>query len=362
MEKIKPIRFINKDQADFVRTLNKRVNNYFKEHNISKSGGFGIKVKAVFMLAAYLVPYLLMIFGVVTNPWMMLGMAVMMGLGMAGIGLSVMHDANHGTFSKRKWLNNLAGFSLNFLGGNVNNWKAQHNIMHHSFTNIEGYDEDIQPAGMLRFSPHAERKKIHKYQHYYAWFFYGLMTLSWTFQKDFKDSVRYNKNGLYKQLKTSFSKELTLIIITRIIYFSYMIVLPLLVMDISWWQLIIGFVTVHFVAGLSLALIFQLAHVMEDTTFPLPEDGSLNSQWAAHQLETTLNFANNKRVFTWLIGGLNFQVEHHLFPHISHVHYRKIAPIVEKTAQEFDLPYNSESSFFKAVASHARMLQQLGKA
>lgn len=361
MDKIKPIRFINKEQNDFVRTLNKRVNTYFKENHKSKSGGLGIKVKALFMLSAYLVPYSLMIFGVVTNPWMLLGMCVLMGLGMAGIGLSVMHDANHGTFSSKKWLNTIAGFSLNFLGGNVNNWKAQHNIMHHSFTNIDGYDDDIDPAGVLRFSPNAEKKKIHKYQFLYAWFFYGLMTLSWTFMKDFKDVYRYRANGLYKQLKTTFAKEFSIVIITRIIYFAYIIVLPLLVMDISWWQLIIGFLAIHFVAGLSLALIFQLAHVMEETEFPVPEDNSLKNQWAVHQLQTTLNFANNKPFFTWMIGGLNYQVEHHLFPHISHVHYRKIAPIVKRTALEYHLPYNSQDSFFRALGSHAKMLYTLGR-
>lgn len=361
MNRIKPLRFVNKEQNDFVKTLRKRVDAYFKENNLSKAGGLSIKVKAVFMLALYVTPYALMIFSVVTNSWMLLALCVLMGLGMAGIGLSVMHDANHGTFSNKKWLNNVAGFSLNFLGGNVNNWKAQHNIMHHSFTNIEGYDEDIAPAGILRFSPHSEKHKVHKYQHIYAWFFYGLMTLSWTFMKDFKDAVRYQKMGLYKQLKTSFAKEMTLIIATRILYFAYMVVLPLIFMDITWWQLVIGFLTVHFVAGTTLALIFQLAHVMEETEFPLPEDGSVNNQWAAHQLSTTLNFANNKKVFSWLIGGLNFQVEHHLFPHISHIHYSKIAPIVEKTAQEFNMPYNSENSFFRALASHGRMLYQLGR-
>lgn len=359
---VNPIRFTNQDQKEFVKTLRKRVDQYFKENNLSKTGGLKIKVKAIFMLAVYTVPYFLMLFGVVTNPWTMLAMCVIMGLGMAGIGLSVMHDANHGSFSRRKWLNKTAGFSINFLGGNVNNWKAQHNILHHSYTNIDGYDEDIQPAGVLRFSPHAEKKNIHKYQFLYAWFLYGLMTLSWTFTKDFEDVVRYQKMGLFKQLRTSFKKELTLIIVTRIVYFAYMVLLPFLFMEFTWWQFVIGFFTVHFVAGLTLALIFQLAHVMEDTEFPLPEDGNIiPSQWAAHQLQTTLNFSNQNRIFSWLIGGLNFQVEHHLFPNISHVHYRKIAPIVKQTAEEFGLPYNAEASFFKALGSHMKMLYALGR-
>lgn len=361
MKSITPIAFKNREQSDFVKTLRKRVDAYFKENQLPKTGGLRIKVKAIFMLAIYTVPYFLMLFGVIQNVWIMLGMSILMGFGMAGIGLSVMHDANHGSFSRKKWLNKIAGFSINFLGGNVNNWKAQHNILHHSYTNIEGYDEDIEPGSILRFSPNAEKKKIHRYQHFFAWFLYGLMTMSWTFKKDFTDVVRYENMGLLKQLRTSFSKELWLIIATRLVYFIYMLLIPALLLEVSWWQLIIGFLTVHFVAGLTLALIFQLAHVMEDTEFPMPKDGDIKNQWAVHQLQTTLNFANGNRLLTWLIGGLNFQVEHHLFPHISHVHYRKIAPIVRKTAQEFQLPYNSIPSFFQALASHGRMLYQLGR-
>jgi linoleoyl-CoA desaturase len=361
MQKITPIKFTNPAQTEFVKILRQRVDAYFKENNLSKTGGIKLKLKAVFMFCLYTVPYFLMLFGVITNPWILLGMCVLMGFGMAGIGFSVMHDANHGSFSRKQWLNKFLGFSINFLGGNVNNWKAQHNIMHHSFTNIEGYDEDIRPASILRFSPHSEKKKIHKYQYLYAWFLYGFMTLSWTFTKDFEDVSRYNKMGLLKQLKTTFKKEMVLIIATRVVYFLYMVVLPLVFMDIAWWQLIIGFFTVHFVAGLTLALIFQLAHVMEETDFPLPSKGSVLNQWAVHQLSTTLNFANKNHLLSWFIGGLNFQVEHHLFPNISHIHYKHIAPIVEKTAREFNLPYYSQPSFIKALSSHGRMLYHLGR-
>jgi len=361
MKTLSPLRFKNSEQVDFVRTLRKRVDAYFKENQISKTGGLPIKLKAVFMLLLYTVPYFLLIFGVIEQLWLMWVMTFVMGLAMAGIGLSVMHDANHGSFSRKKWLNKIAGFSINFLGGNVNNWKAQHNILHHSFTNIDGYDEDIEPAGVLRFSPNASKKKIHRYQHLFAWFLYGLMTVSWTFKKDFVDVSRYKKMGLLKQLRTDYNKELWLIIATRVIYFIYMLVVPFLLLEVSWWQLLIGFFTVHFVAGFTLAIIFQLAHVMEDTDFPMPKDGDIENQWAVHQLNTTLNFANRNKVLTWLIGGLNFQVEHHLFPNISHIHYPKIAPIVRKTALEFSLPYHSKATFFKALASHGRMLYQLGR-
>lgn len=363
MQKVKPLRFTNPSQNEFVKTLRKRVDAYFKENKIAKTGGWGFKVKAVIMLLLYTVPYFLMIFGVITNAWLMLGLCVLMGLGMAGIGFSVMHDANHGSASRKKWLNKFLGFSINFLGGNVNNWKAQHNIMHHTFTNIDGHDEDINPGQVLRFSPHAEKKGFHKYQHIYAWFLYSLMTLVWTFKKDFVDIIRYNKMGLLKQLRTNMQKELTLIVITRILYFVYMVAVPLLLMDVAWWQLLIGFLTIHLIAGFTLASIFQLAHVMEELDFPqADESGSVLNQWAVHQLNTTLNFANTgkHRLLSWFVGGLNYQVEHHLFPNISHIHYRKIAPIVEATAKEYNLPYYKENSFRRALANHTRMLYLLG--
>ena len=187
MEVITPIRFSNPDQTEFVRTLRKRVDAYFKQNNIRKTGNLSLKIKAIFMLLIYTVPYFLMLFEVINSKWLMFILCILMGLGMAGIGLSVMHDANHGSFSRKQWLNKFLGFSINFLGGNVNNWKAQHNILHHSYTNVEGYDEDIDPGGAMRFSPHAKKKKIYRYQHIYAWFLYGLMTLSWTLIKDFQD-------------------------------------------------------------------------------------------------------------------------------------------------------------------------------
>ena len=361
MRAISPLRFKNPDQADFVRTLRRRVDDYFKSNDLSKTGGLKLKVKAVCMFLLYTAPYFAMMFGLITDIWVMWLMSALMGLGMAGIGFSVMHDANHGSFSRKSWENKFMGFSINFLGGNVNNWKIQHNLLHHSYTNIEGYDEDIAPAGILRFSPHSEKKKIHKFQFLYAWFFYGIMTLSWTFLKDFSDSVRYDRMGLYKQLKTTFKKEFWLILATRAIYFVYMMVIPLMVLEVSFWQWLLGFLTVHYIAGFVLASIFQLAHVMEDTDFPMPKDGNLSNQWAVHQLKTTLNFARKNKVLSWFVGGLNFQVEHHLFPNISHVHYPKIAPIVESTAREFGLPYFCEPSFRSALSSHARMLYQLGR-
>ncbi len=356
------IRFNNK-QRQFFQVLHQRVDDYFKTQSISKFANAGMVVKTITMFAIYLVPYFLMLTGVLSGNWgIMLGYFGM-GLGMAGIGLGVMHDANHGSYSKKQWINKMLSYSLNFVGGHNNNWQMQHNHLHHTYTNIEGHDEDIAPAGVLRFSPHAKLRKIHKFQFLYAWFFYSLMSLMWVTTKDFSQLLRYKKMGLLKMKGLSFNKELLIIVASKIFYYSYIMVIPFLFFDCSWWIIPIAFVLAkQFTCGLILACIFQPAHVVESTTFPMPDStGHIETDWSVHQLFTTANFAPKNLVLSWFVGGLNYQVEHHLFPAISHVHYRKISPIVQQTAKEFNLPYHSEPHFIGALWSHTKMLWKLGR-
>ncbi|MBS1638258.1 MAG: acyl-CoA desaturase [Bacteroidetes bacterium] len=355
------IRFNNKDRS-FYLTVRKRVDEYFKTRNISRYGNFTMVFKTIFMFALYLTPYILLITNVFHNNWILAGLCVLMGIGMSGIGLSVMHDACHSSYSKHAWVNNLLAHSMHVIGGSPLNWQLQHNNLHHTFTNIEGHDEDIAPLGFLRFCPHAPYKKMHRFQFLYAWFFYGMMTLMWSTTKDFSQLKRYNSMGMLAGHHTTYRKELIKLTFFKVLYLVFTLVLPLIFVDMHWWQIVIGYLIMHFTCGLSLALIFQPAHVVEMTDFPLPsESGNMEDDWAAHQLRTTANFAQRSWLFSWFVGGLNFQVEHHLFPNICHVHYKKIAPIIRQTAEEFNLPYYSKKTFVGAVASHARMLYQLGK-
>jgi linoleoyl-CoA desaturase len=348
-------------KPEFYSTLNQRVNEYFKTRKLNRSGNAEMFIKTVFMFSLYCIPYLLMITGVVTGLWMMFGLCVVMGIAIGGIGLSVMHDANHGAYSNRPWVNNLLGLSLNVVGGNAFNWKVQHNVLHHTYTNIHDVDEDISPRGVLRLSPHGEWKSFHRFQHFYAWFFYGLMTLVWVLVKDYVRILKYQKDGLVKKQKANIVTEWTVLILSKAIYVVYIFVIPLIVLSVSWWQILIGFLVMHYIAGFILAIIFQPAHVIDGTEYPLPDnEGKMDNSWAIHQLHTTTNFANNSRVFSWYVGGLNFQVEHHLFPGVCHVHYRKLSAIVEATAREFGLPYKSERTFVDALKGHASLLKQLG--
>jgi linoleoyl-CoA desaturase len=291
----------------------------------------------------------------------MIPLVIVMSFGIAGIGLSVMHDANHGAYSSKKWVNDLLGYSLNLVGANAFNWKIQHNVMHHTFTNIHDEDEDISPRGVLRLSPHSTWKRIHQYQYVYAWFLYGLMTIVWVVLKDFVRIVKYHKNGMVVKQKANISREWIILLTTKAIYVFYIIILPLMLTSLFWWQILLGILMMHYIAGFILAIIFQPAHVIEGTEFPMPdEDNMLENNWAVHQLHTTTNFGNRSRWFSWYVGGLNFQIEHHLFPNICHVHYRRISEIVRNTASEFGLPYKTSRTFISALNGHLKLLKKLG--
>ena len=360
MKESKNITFAS-NHREFSSTLNKRVNEYFKLNNVNRHANGEMVLKTIFMFALYIIPYTLIVSEVASSLLALIPLVIIMSFGVAGIGLSVMHDANHGAYSRKPWINTLIGYSLNLVGANAFNWKMQHNVMHHTFTNIHDEDEDISPRGVLRMSPHSTWKSIHKYQFIYAWFLYGLMTIIWVTLKDFVRIVRYQKNGLAKKHKANLTKEWIILITTKLLYITYIFVIPLVLTSLLWWQILIGVVVMHYIAGFILAIIFQPAHVIEGTEYPLPDEKNMvENNWAVHQLHTTTNFGQKSRFFSWYVGGLNFQIEHHLFPNICHVHYRKISAIVKTTATEFGLPYKSVRTFASALHSHMRLLRKLG--
>jgi linoleoyl-CoA desaturase len=285
---------------------------------------------------------------------------VLMGLGVAGIGMGVMHDAVHGTFSDKKWINKLAGATLYFCGGNVYNWEVQHNTLHHTFTNILHYDEDITGKFLLRLNASEKRKSHHRFQHIYAFFLYSLMTISFLW-KDFKEIKVFKNLSSTGVVKAFDAKQLLVLIVSKIAYILFIFVLPMLVLQISFWQWLVAFMIVHLVAGLILSTIFQLAHVVEGVDQgEVSETGVVENAWAVHQLKTTSNFNNGNKLLSWYIGGLDYQIEHHLFPKISHIHYKKIAEFVAETAKDFKLEYNDKKGFFTALDSHIKMLKRLG--
>lgn len=355
------VKFPKSKKEDFGSVLNKRVRAYFKENNISRYANGKMIFKSFAVMALYIGPLVIMLTAGWTTFWPIFGLWMVMALGMGGVGFSIMHDANHGSYSKHAWVNEILSHSLNILGGSPINWQIQHNVLHHSFTNIAGMDEDIAPPvkTILRFSPHEPRSKMQKYQHIYAWFFYGLMTFTWITSKDFKQTSRFNKMGLVKD--RSIPKLVASQVLSKVIYYFIFLALPLMFVAIPWWQTVIGFLSMHFIAGMVLGAVFQPAHVVPEAKYPLPENGTMETETAIHQLLTTADFAPKNRLLGWYVGGLNFQVEHHLFPEVCHVHYPAIAKIVKTTAGEFNLPYHCQDTYWDALKKHAQMLKKLGR-
>ncbi|HBY70062.1 MAG: acyl-CoA desaturase [Flavobacteriaceae bacterium] len=354
------IKFSRVDSAKFFRTLNKRVNSYFKENNIQRTGNWKLHIKAIVMFSLYLTPYFLLL--TLDFPtWAQILFTIVMGVGMAGVGMNVMHDANHGSYSSKKWINKLMGGSMYILAGNVYNWQVQHNVLHHTYTNIHGHDEDMEAGRIIRFSKHAKWHRFHKFQQYYSVFLYGLLTFNWALTTDFKQTKRYlSKKLSYGKLPKPIT-QWSLLIVTKLIYMAVWIVIPILFFNIAWWKILIGFFIMHYVAGLILSIVFQLAHIVEDTDMPLPDKtGNMKNTWAIHQLFTTVNFSTKNKIVNWFTGGLNHQVEHHIFPNISHVHYSKISGIVRETALEFNLPYHEYKTTRSAIIAHFKYLKQMG--
>jgi len=355
------IKFVDSEKDEFYKVLRKRVNQYFKDNNISRYANANMVFKTIFMLSLYLVPFVLLI-TFFESSLLILLMWMIMGFGMAGIGLSVMHDANHGAYSKNKFVNVALGKVMWFIGGSDVNWRIQHNVLHHTYTNVTGMDEDIQIDPLMRFSPTQKRLKSHRFQFIYAWFLYGMMTLMWSTTKDYAQWKRYKNKDLIKTQGLSSRSFLWTLISTKTIYLIVILTLPFIFSAIPWWGTILGFVIMHFVAGLTLAAIFQPAHVVPTSTFETPDkNGLVELDWATNQMMNTANFAPKARLFSWYVGGLNYQIEHHLFPNVCHVHYRKISNIVRDTAFEYNLPYYSYKTFYEALSQHAKMLYRLGR-
>jgi linoleoyl-CoA desaturase len=284
------VKFIDKDKTNFYPVLKKRVDAYFIENNLSKHANAAMVIKTCTLLCTYIFPFILMLVVQPAFGWSLFLWSIM-GISVAGIGMSVMHDANHGAYSDNKKINEVVGSTLNLLGGSVFNWKLQHNVLHHTYTNITHVDDDISDRLVLKFSPHTRVKKIHRFQWIYAFLFYGLLTFYWAVAKDFVQFVQFSKNKVNPNSSQKNRIVLMKIIGIKILYFAIIILLPLYC-GMPFLQVMAGFMLMHFFAGLILTTVFQLAHTLEHTAHPMPnEHGIIENDWAIHQLQTTVNFS-----------------------------------------------------------------------
>lgn len=342
----------------FHSELKRRISTYFEEVGAATTGNYTLFIKAVFLMVCFVFLYVHLVFFTPIVPIAIIE-CVLLGVIVAAIGFNVMHDGAHGSFSKYKFVNQLAAFSLNILGGNSFMWNVKHNVIHHAYTNIDGVDDDIDIQPWMRMSSTQKKLSLHKYQHVYFWILYSLLYFLWIFvldyQKYFKQQV-----GSMPLKKMTLSDHL--VFWGFKIFHAFLFVgLPIYLLGFTSW--IIGFFLFTLVAGLILSIVFQLAHTVEHTHFPVPDvnTGRLEDEWAVHQLKTTANFATNNRFVSWFVGGLNFQIEHHLFPKISHVHYPAISKIIRKACEDYGVIYIEYPKVRYAVASHVAFLRQMGR-
>ena len=351
------ITFSNKNN-EFYQTLKAEVDDYFIKNNIKKTGDWRLFSKTIILITAALVSYaMLMLVKIPVLPALFL--AAGLGYLFACIGFSVMHDANHGSYSPHQRLNDFIGMSANVLGASSFFWKQKHNIIHHTYTNIDGIDDDIAKSPIIRQCESQKWVPAHKIQHLYLVPIYALSSIFWIF---FMDFTKYFTRKIYTTEAWKLSSKNHIIFwATKIHYATFFIILPIIVW--GWQAWIIGFLVMNASMGLTLSLVFQLAHVVENTEFehlPLDTSKHIETAWAEHQIRTTANFAMNNKMISWFVGGLNFQIEHHLFPRVSHIHYPAISKIVQKKCAEYHLPYNQYPTMGQALASHFRVMRQLG--
>jgi linoleoyl-CoA desaturase len=338
--------------------LKKRVQEYFDQRGIDATGTSKLFTKALIMVIGFVLVYVHLL--VWTPVWYLaLGECVILGGLVAGIGFNVMHDGSHGSFSTNKIVNRIAASSISLLGANHFMWNMKHNMIHHSFTNIDGVDDDIEIGILMRMAPTQKRYKMHRFQHVYFWVLYMLLYVFWIFFSDYqKYFSRRIGNVPLKKMSLADHIEFWGV---KLYHAAVFIIIP--IAAVGWVDWVIGFVTMCFVAGFILSIVFQLAHTVEHAQFPTAdvETNKLPDEFAAHQIKTTANFATRNKLVSWLVGGLNFQIEHHLFPKISHVHYPAISEIVKNVCREYQLQYIEYPTMRKAVVAHVRFLKQMGK-
>lgn len=347
----------NNKNALFFPSLKASVEEYFRENSLKKTGNTHLHIKTIVLIPAAILLYVsLLVFPMAVLP--MILVSSVLGFTLACIGFNVMHDACHGSYSTKGWVNDTLGLTLNALGGNAFIWKQKHNIIHHTYTNVDGLDDDIAKSPLMRQCSTQQWVPMHRFQHFYVVLVYGISSFAWVFIMDF---VKYLSSKVYRTplQRMSFADHFVFWM-SKVLYIGFYIVLPIYVIGVQSW--VIWFVAMHLVMGFTLAIVFQLAHVVEETEFEMvgEDDKIIENEWAIHQIKTTANFSPDDKVVSWLVGGLNYQVEHHLFPRISHVHYPALSKIVEEKCKEFNLPYNSIPTMVGAVRSHFRFMRMLG--
>ena len=358
--RVAKLKFTGSDR--FIRELRKRVDAYFEHTGKRRRDCPQMYFKTATILAWFFGAYFLLLFAV-HSWWLIVPLAMILGVAMAAIGFNIQHDAGHKAYSEFPWVNKIMAMVLDLMGGSSYLWDWKHNKFHHTYPNIDGHDDDINVGFFGRLSPHQPRYKFHRLQGVYLWILYGFLAIKWHLVDDFYQ-IAVGRIGGHK-IPRPRGSELLIFIGGKIAFFSMAVVVPMLMHP--WWAVLGVYTIAAFVSGVVLSIVFQLAHCVEEADFPVPvanttgTDEHMETDWAVHQVQTTVDFARGNRLISWFVGGLNFQIEHHLLSKICHVHYPALSKIVEQTCRDFGVKYAAHKSFFGALVSHYRWLVAMGR-
>ncbi len=345
----------------FLRELRKRVDAYFETTGRSRRDCPQMYFKTATIMLWFAATYILLMW-VVTAWWLIVPLAILLGLSISAIGFNIQHDAGHKAYSRHGWINKTMAMTLDLMGGSSYMWDWKHNSIHHTYTNINGHDDDINLGALGRLSPEQPHYWFHRFQGIYLWLLYGFLAIKWHLFDDFYQLAK-GRIGAQKIPRPK-GKDLIVFISGKVVFFTLAFVLPIMFHGV--WAALGVYALAAFVSGVVLSIVFQLAHCVVEADFPVPETMAsggkrIQAEWAVHQVQTTVDFAGDNRILGWFCGGLNFQIEHHLFHKICHIHYPALSKVVAETASEFGVRYTAHRSFWTALASHFKWLVIMGR-
>lgn len=341
--------------VQFATVLRHRLDGYFRDNQISRKGESRMAVKLAggfgFAFLTYLSLYLFPM-----NDWQFFLLYLIHGMAQLFIFLNIAHDGNHYAISSNRTVSELLSYSFDLFGISSYIWRILHNTGHHQNINVCGEDEDVVARGYLRFTPSVKRRWIHRYQHIYAWFLYGLSTFDYVIVKDW-DYFFFTSYRRVKGMKHPV-KEYVKLFGFKFFYYTYMLLLPVLILHRHPLLVFAAFFTAHFVIGLVAQFIFQTTHAIEASYFPASRDDVRN--YVLHILATTADYATGPSAGDWFLGGLNHHVAHHLCPGVCHTHYPRLTRIVKETADEYGIPYRANATIWQAIGRHYSLLKFMG--
>jgi linoleoyl-CoA desaturase len=342
----------------FQAEVRRRVARYFQETGKRERDLPAMYLKTAIIFVWLTGSWALLVFAA-QSWWQALPLAVILALAMAALGFSIQHDGGHNAYSRRRWVNKLAAGTLDLMGASSYLWRWKHSIIHHTYTNVTGVDTDVEIGAIVRVTPHQKRWWFHRWQQFYLWMLYGLTASRWHLYGDFKEVIT-GWMGPHR-IPRPRGRELAVFVGGKVFSYGWLLIVPMFFHPI--WLVVCYYAIVTGVMGVAMSIVFQLAHCVGEADFPMPDPTTarLGDSWAVHQVETTVDFARGNWPLSWWLGGLNFQIEHHLFPRVCHIHYPAISRIVEETCREYGVRYQVHHTFGDGLVSHYRWLREMGR-